>query len=1099
VIGIDTATVLFTDLVDSTAARARLGEDAADELRRLHDQLLTGAIERHEGAVVKGLGDGLMATFASAADGVAAAVDIQQQLAAHNRRTPNNPLTVRIGVSAGDVVREAGDCFGRPVIEASRLCAAAEGDQILVADVVRLLARNRSEHAFVTVGELELKGLPDPVAASSVSWAPLPAGDAGQLPIPELLDGGARLDFSGRDTELDTVTSAWKEALTGERQAVLLAGEPGIGKTRLAREAALRAHEQGGTVLYGRCEEDLGAPYQPFVEALDYFVRRSDPATLTESLGRYAGDLARLCPQVADVVPDLPPPVESDPETERYRLFEAVASWLATASEPQGLVLVLDDLHWATRPTLVLLQHVLHATAQSRVLVLGTYRDTDLDRAHPLAGLLADLRRVTGVSRVALSGLDVDGVIRLVSHAAGHELEDEGVELARMIHAETEGNPFFVGEILRHLRESGAIYIENGRWVSQLTAAQVGIPEGVREVVGRRLDRLSAEANTALSMAAVIGRDFDLATVAAATGLDEDAALTGLEGASEARLIEETGSGRYRFAHALVRSTLYDELSATRRTRMHLKVGEYVERHDPTAVATLAYHFGNVPVGEAHHKAVKYAKLAGDQAMEQLAHDQAIDSYRDALDLLDDDLDHEVERCEVLVALGEAQRRGGDPQHRQTLLDAGRLARRLGSVDLQVRAALLNTRGFWSMAGEIDQERMAALESALEAVGDEDSADRARMLGQLATELMFSNEDERRSATVDEAIAVARRVGDSTALSDVLVAGAPAILVPWRMQDAVACADEGLTLSAKVGDPTRWTLANLWSFITRMYAGDAEAAEVRIDIVRASASQLAQPTVHWLTTSWTVSRVLMLGELDEAERLATEAYEVGARTGQPDAFTWYAAQLFTIMRERGLAGTLRESVQKEVDDNPGLPAWRVALASLCGDDGDLGPGREALELLIPDGRIGYARDVMWTYTTAFLLDTAEAVGDRARGGLLYNELLPYRALPVHAGVTYQGSAECHLAAGARLLGRYDDAVHHLEAAIAFEERMSAPTWLGLACADLAKTLRLRAGDRSDPAAVADRARADEMTARALELAKQTGSVLVERRAAGSHA
>jgi tetratricopeptide (TPR) repeat protein len=242
----------------------------------------------------------------------------------------------------------------------------------------------------------------------------------------------------------------------------------------------------------------------------------------------------------------------------------------------------------------------------------------------------------------------------------------------------------------------------------------------------------------------------------------------------------------------------------------------------------------------------------------------------------------------------------------------------------------------------------------------------------------------------------------------------------------------------------------------------------------------------------------MLGELDEAERLANEAYEVGVRTGQPDAFTWYAAQLFTIMRERGQAGTLRESVQQEVDDNPGLPAWRVALAILCSDDGDLGPGRDALALLMPDGQISYARDVMWIYTTAYLLDIAEALGDVARGDLLYRELLPYGHLPIHAGVTYQGSAEAHLASGARLLGRYDEAVGHLEAAIAFEERMSAPTWLGLACADLARTLRLRAGGRSDPAAVADRVRADEMTARALELAKQTGSVLVERRAAGSH-
>ena len=1089
----DTATVLFTDLVDSTGTRGRIGDDAADALRRVHDKLVGDSVARHDGTVVKGLGDGVMATFASAADGVGAAVDIQQTIAFHNTRQPAQPLSVRIGVSAGDVVREAGDCFGRPVIEAARLCAAADGGQIFVADVVRLLARQRGEHAFSPLGELTLRGLPEPLPASEVTWEPLTADvPAAALPMPELLESGTRLDFSGRDDELDVVVMAWKQSMTGERQAVLLAGEPGIGKTRLAREVGLRAHEQGGTVLYGRCEEDLGAPYQPFVEALDFFVQRSQPDALLPRLGRHPGELVRLVPALADLVPGLPPPLRSDAETERYRLFEAVASWLAATSDPGGIVLVLDDLHWATRPTLVLLQHVLHATSSSRLLVVGTYRDTDLDRAHPLAGLLADLRRSEGVARLALSGLDLDGVIRLVSHAAGHELDDNSLALATMIHAETEGNPFFVGEILRHLRESGTIYRQDGRWVSHLTAAEIGIPEGVRDVVGRRLDRLTQDANTALSTAAVIGRDFDLRAVSAVSALDEDHVVTGLEEAVEARLVEETGVGHYRFAHALVRSTLYDELSATRRARMHHKVAEFLEQVRPDDVATLAYHYGQCAVGDDLDKAVRYAKLAGDEAMDQLAHDRALDYYRQALELLEDEPRREESRCALLVSLGDAQRRSGDPEYRQTLLDAAALAQRLGSSDLLTQAALLNGRGLWSVAGEVDEERLQVLQAALDAVGDEDSADRARLLARCAIELMFSQDDERRHALADEAVAVARRVGDPLALDDVLTSAIPTNSVPWRMEVTLAYADELIELTASIDDPQRRALANLWSFVAHLNTGDVETADRHFAEAQRLDRELGQPTLRWLITVWTTFRRLMDGRLDDAERLATEALELGSRTGQPDAFTWYAAQLFELSKQRGQLAGLLETVQGEVADNPGLPAWQMALAVIHCAVGDRRSAQRVLDEMAPDGMPVVARDVLWLFAVAFLLDVAAEVGDVAKAEALYAAALPYRAWLVTSGVTYLGSAERFLATGASALGRYDDAVGHLEAALAFEERMRARPYIGLTCSDLARTLRLRG-------APGDEERAMSYERRARDLAVELGSVYLERRLGGHFA
>jgi class 3 adenylate cyclase/tetratricopeptide (TPR) repeat protein len=1085
----DTTTVLFTDVVDSTGLRASLGDDAADEVRRRHDALLAAAVRAHRGTIVKGLGDGWMATFASASDGVAAAVAVQQAICRHNRDASNPRLSVRVGLSTGDVVHEDGDCFGMPVIEASRLCAAAQGDQVLATEVVRLLARSRSPQAFAPVGELALKGLPEPVAAVAVLWEPPAPSVEAAPPLPELLETGARLPFVGRVEELAAVSAAWKRALSGDRQAVLLAGEPGIGKTRLARELAMQAHEQGAVVLYGRCEEDLGAPYQPFVEALDHFVTRSHPAGLSGRLGRYAGELSRLCPAVDALVPGLDPPLRSDAETERYRLFEAVASWLAVAAEPAGLLLVLDDLHWATRPTIVLLQHVLHASAHSRLLVTGTYRDTDLGRTHPLGGLLADLRRATGARRLALSGLDVDGVTRLVADAAGHELDDDGAAFARTLQEETEGNPFFVGEILRHLRETGAVVERDGRWVRHTSVADLGIPEGIRDVIGRRLDLLSGTANTALSTAAVVGREFDLALVAAIAQLDEDDVVTAFDEAVLARLVEETGVGRYRFAHALVRSTLYEELRATRRSRLHARVAHVLGELRPDDVAALAHHHVQAGGGNVD-RAVEFSRRAGDDAMAQLAHDHAVHYYRQALELLEGHGNRALDRCAVAVSLGEAQRRTGDAAYRRTLLDAAERARQLGSVEHLVAAALTNTRGLWSMAGEVDAERIAVVEAALAALGDAECADRARLLGTLAVELMFTTEDERRQALSDEAVSVARRVGDAEALADVLMWAVPTNFVPWRSDVLLRSADELLALAASLDDPQRWGLANLWNFLAHAVTGDVETADGRLAVADRIADELGQPTLRWLVKTWTTFRLLRQGDLEEADRHLTLAFELGQRTGQPDAFTWYAGQLWILARERGELLPLFDVVQAEAASRPGLPAWQGVLGFMHCMRGELNEARAVLHRMTPGGELAVPRDVLWLCSAATSLELAEHVGDLSRVVPLYALLLPYRDLPVLGGVIYLGSAERYLACGARALGRLDDAVAHLDAAVALEERMRARTWLGVACADLARTLRSRGAD-------GDAARADAAEARARELSRETGSVQIEHRLAGA--
>ena len=328
--------MLFTDLVGSTELRGRLGDEAANELRRVHDRLLSQAVESNGGRVVKGLGDGIMAVFTGAADAVAAAVAIQQAVDRMNRSGKAQALLdVRVGLSAGDVAFEDDDVHGTPVIEASRLCAAADGGAILAAEVVRILAGSGGGYTYTALGPLELKGLEHPVHTIRVAWERTASAI---MPMPPFLTDVGRV-FVGRDADLERMKLRWKEAVAGERRVVLFAGEPGVGKTRLAAAMAAFAHEEGrGVVLAGRCDEDLGVPYQPFVEALRHFVDHTPSEDLRDRLGRYGGELVRLLPEVAERLPDLPPPLRSDPETERYRLFDAVAGWLAAVSADQPLL-----------------------------------------------------------------------------------------------------------------------------------------------------------------------------------------------------------------------------------------------------------------------------------------------------------------------------------------------------------------------------------------------------------------------------------------------------------------------------------------------------------------------------------------------------------------------------------------------------------------------------------------------------------------------------------------------------------------------------------------------------------------------------------------
>jgi len=1080
--------VLMTDLVGSTAMADRVGPEAAEELRTEHFGLLRGALERTAGREVKNLGDGLMVVFSSASQALLCAAQMQQAVEARNRRAKEQ-LGVRIGVSLGEATVENGDYFGEPVVESSRLCAHAAGGQIIVNTLVRQLAGSRDGHRFRSLGGLELKGISEPVEAFALQWEPITEG---RIALPERLHELPPTGYVGRVAERARLQELWAKAREGSLRLALISGEAGVGKTRLSTHLALQAHGEGATVLYGRCDEDLGVPYQPWVQALGYLVKEAPQSILNAHVERFGGDLARLIPVLRDRLPDLPPPRESDPETERYLLYAAVVGLLEEAGRQEPLQLILDDLHWADGPTLSLLRHVVASSSLISAMVVGTYRDSDLSRDHPLTALLADLHREQGVERIKLTGLGSEEVLVLMEAAAGHELDEDGRALAAEITRETAGNPFFAGEVLRHLMESGAIVqADGGRWRVVGEVAELGLPQSVREVVGRRVERLGPEARTALSAAAVIGRDFDLDLLVAVVDLGETRLLDLLEEAVRASLLQEASerAGRFTFTHALVEHTLYEDLSRARRARLHQRVAEVLEEQcgeEPgERLGELATHWGAATVSANPGKALRYARQAAERALAALAPDEAARWYRQALELYDQTPGGDrSERCELLIGLGEAQRQTGNPSSRRTLLDAAGLARELDDVDRLARAVLANTRGFTSHFGTVDGERVQTLEIAARALPDDDPR-RAQVLAVLASELHFGEDPARCRELAAEAIEMARAAGDEAALAYTLSHAIWAITASDTLAQRQRLIAELSDITRRLDDPRLSSLGAGAHLTASIETGDRAQIESVLAQGRTNLDAFPLPSFRW---AWRVSEAtwsFVQGELEASERLAIEAAEIGTGAGEPDAQRTLGIQLFAV---RHLQDRLEEVVEQAVsltrraDSLDGhRPGAALALLQIGRED-------EARELVLAED----LRGIPWAngWSAAMILWAMVCSGLRMvdRAGEVYELLTPFSGQLAGSAGTVFGTIAWALGTLASTLERYEQAEEHFGSAAEIEERLGAPLFLARTRAGWARTLIARGRPE-------DRERAAQMLEQADDTAERLGGELITREVA----
>jgi tetratricopeptide (TPR) repeat protein len=910
-------------------------------------------------------------------------------------------------------------------------------------------------------------------------------------PLPRPFQRTERFPLVSRADALSTLEAAWAAACSGQRRLMLLAGEPGIGKTRLTTEFARQVHAGGSAVLFGRCDEGMGVPYQPFVEALGRYTRDAR----TARFGRLAGELTRLVPEVAERIQGLPPPLRSDPETERYRLFDAVLAWLSAASDAAPVLLVLDDLHWATKPTLLLLRHLVRSEETLSLLVVAAYRDTLLDVTSDLADALAELLRQPGVERLRLSGVDEPGVAKMVQSHGGPLDAAEAQALAGVLHAQTGGNPFFVGEILGHLAEKGLPGGSDGGRVAAPTGPEVDVPESVREVVERRLTRLPDDTTETLALAAVLGERFELAVLAEAAGVDETSTIRTLRPAIAARLVDETGVGTYRFAHALVRATLEEALGPTRRAQLHRAAGSAIEvvhagRLDDH-LAALARHWARAGAAAAETaRAVDYAQRAGDRALAQLAHDEAAAYYRQAIELLGSgEFDGDGLQLELLISLGEAERRAGDLRHRRTLLDAAALACARRDPDALARAALASQRGsLWSVAGDVDLERVAVLEAALDAIEGGDSSLRARLLANLALELIWADDRQRRARLSDEALAMARRVGDPATLGEVLAKRAYAIAAPSTLRERLANTADLLALSERLGDSTMASRAWSVRFRASMEAGDTAEADRCLEACERLAAELNQPALRWVAGMHRTGRVLLAGDLDTAERLAGETFELGSAAGQLDAPMLFTYQRARIRYEQGRTDEVTGEVVDLIEAWPRLVVLRPLLALIWieGDEDDR--AREAYEQVAHHRFGALPLDPTWLQAVTDCAAVCARLGDEARAGTLLELLTPYSdQLPVAALGVATGSVAHYLGLLAATRGEFDEAQSWFAATEATYARVGAPTWRARTRLESARTLlrRRRVGD-------ADRAR--DLLGQALATSRELGLGGVERQA-----
>ena len=865
--------------------------------------------------------------------------------------------------------------------------------------------------------------------------------------------------FVGRQREMAELRDALDSAVAGYGQSVMMAGEPGIGKTRTAQELGSHAAALGVKVLWGWCHEREGAPpYWPWIQSMRSYIQELDSAELRSQMGPGASDIAQIVPELRQLLPDLEPSPNLEPEQARFRLFDSITTFLKNAAQSQPLLLVLDDLHWADPSSLMLWEFVSKEISNARVMLLGTYRDVEVGRRHPLSQVLGSLIREPSFRRVRLGGLSKQEVSRLVELSAGVTLAEPSLDL---IHSRTQGNPLFLSELVRL---SGEESIGAGdSWTSAL-------PEGIKDIIGRRLDRLSVQCNDTLTVASVIGREFSLEQLKPLIdGLAEDALLEVLEEAQSARVIEESpGSGdRFRFAHALIQDTVGSELTTARRVRLHSRIAQALEQlygaNAEAHAAELAHHFAEAEAVLGTEKLVRYSLMAGEQALAAYAHEEALVHFQRAL-AAKEGQPMDAETAAMLFGLGRAQVATLDPlDHQEALANLARAFdyyEETKEVDRAVAVAQFPVQS--SLSTGRDTGVMQLVTRALTLVPI-DSREAGRLLCQYGNILYYQTGDfEGAIEALSQALAIARREGDATLEMRTLVAAGHAEASHLHFQESLEYDLQAIKLSGRVDDPFEETHARQEVASVLHRTGDLEGARRHAAAMLEVAETLRHRTRLWQALQANTVVSFLEGDWQTARSLSDRALGVSPRN--PNLLGFRAIIEYNIGNfEDGetYIERLMEAMQRSA---PGptfeyaYPAIVIPLvAQVTGFDNRLEHAESAAQVVLSSP---WVTPVLASLASAGLGLLAVTRGDAAAAEQQYGVLRPRQGTMLGGLLDSIISADRILGLLAQTAGLLDSAILHTQEALAFCRKAGYRPELAWTCCDCADSLlqRKESGD-----------------------------------------
>jgi tetratricopeptide (TPR) repeat protein len=884
---------------------------------------------------------------------------------------------------------------------------------------------------------------------------------------------GAR--FVGRDRELAILVEAVDAVRRGRGGLYLVGGEPGIGKTSLVDELSRRAAGGGVHVLWGRCHEiEGGPPYWPWIQVIQAQVRASAPERVAARLDPGAAPLGLLVPELRPLLDarDAVAGVVTESDTARFRLFQAMADFLRQVAGDAPCLLVLDDLHWADLPSLLLLEFLAGDLAEMPLLVVGTFREVESRRDALVDAALGRMARQA--AQLSLEGFDLDEASRFIELASGEAVPPA---LAQRLRDETAGNPFFLDELVRLFRG-------RGDW-SLGGSSALPISQGVRGAIRQRVAPLDAATRHLLSAAAVAGREFDLLLLEAATGTRRAQLLETLAPAVELELVAAIAGrpGQYRFPHALLRETIYDEVPAATRTELHRRYAEALERRGGALdgrFAEIAHHYFEASAEGGEAKAIEYALRAGHEALQSLAYEAAAQQFQRALHLTDLGVDPDPRRpCEILLALGEAKSRAGVAEEAaQVFRRAVALARRAASPELLARAAIgLGDIGTaWTEIGRSDGALVRLLREALEQLGDGGGVLRAAVLARLATEVCWTAPPDEIEALSEQAVGIAREANDRGRLAYALVGRIHCLGDPARVEERLRLASEVIALTDDRGDLA--ASAQLWRLGDALQLGRMSDVQVYRGTLLRTLREARQPGHLWIVPAVHAQQALLEGRLDEAQQYLAAILEPGP--GWSNAEQAGSALAFLIQRERGHHGELAAGLKALVSQFPALGVWRAALAMLLAENGELDDARRELATLVDDGVLSLRLDVTWLSSVAMVSEACRVCGTAEQAATIHAALLPYAERNIVAGPLYfMGPVSYYLGVVAVVMGRRDLARDHLERALEAVRETGARPWIARIL--LAQAALLEA-DGSDPVRVAEQRREAAALAQACGIA-----------------